>query len=182
LEGDGLSGAIAQSIASGCTFEDAAAQQEKMTACGAELVTIYDPRYPQALRDIFDAPCPRARGAVANALPGGSGHAPPYALRGWPSPNGWRGDLAHAGLTVASGMARGIDTAAHKGTLAVGGATIAVLGCGVDVIYPSEKRRLWPGRSRQGADRLGTPYGGGCIFPRTFRSGTASSAAWAWVF
>src|SRR5439155_3218389 len=56
LEAAGLSGAVAQSIASGCTFEDAAAQQEKMLECGAALVTIGDPLYPQRLRDIFDPP------------------------------------------------------------------------------------------------------------------------------
>src|SRR5258707_2364283 len=56
LEGAGLSGAVAQSIASGCTFEEAADQQQKMAACGAVTITLSDPRYPQPLREIFDPP------------------------------------------------------------------------------------------------------------------------------
>jgi DNA processing protein len=52
------------------------------------------------------------------------------------------GDLAAAGWTVVSGMARGIDAAAHKGALRSGGTTVAVLGCGVDVAYPREHAEL----------------------------------------
>src|SRR5450631_2185174 len=54
LEAAGVSGAVAQSIASGCSFEDAVRQQEKMAEAGAVVVTLGDARYPQLLREIFD--------------------------------------------------------------------------------------------------------------------------------
>jgi DNA processing protein len=145
LEGAGVSGAVAQSIASGCTFDDAAAQQEKMLEAGAVLVTISDSRYPQALREIFDPPILMfARGRVEllqSFMLGvvGTRRPTPYGLA---VAERLSGDLAHAGLVIVSGMARGIDTAAHKGTLAAGGETIAVLGCGADVVYPSENKKL----------------------------------------
>jgi DNA processing protein len=145
LEGAGLSGAVAQSVASGCTFEDAAGQQEKMLESGTGLVTIGDPRYPRRLREIFDPPIllfARGRVELLESLTlavVGTRRPTPYGLA---VAERISADLAHAGLTIASGMARGIDTAAHKGTLSVGGDTVAVLGCGVDVVYPSENRKL----------------------------------------
>jgi DNA processing protein len=60
-------------------------------------------------------------------------------------------DLAAVGITVISGMARGIDTAGHKGALAGSGRTVAVLGCGPDVIYPRENKRLMENIAENGA-------------------------------
>ncbi len=104
------------------------------------------PRYPQALREIFDPPVvlfARGRvellGSLALAMVG-TRRPTPYGVA---VAERLAGDLAHAGLTIVSGMARGIDTAAHKGALAAGGDTVAVLGCGVDVVYPSENRKLY---------------------------------------
>jgi DNA processing protein len=145
LEAAGLSGSVAQSVASGCTFEDAALQQERMLQSGAIAVTIGDPRYPQPLREIFDPPIllfTRGRVELLQTLGlgvVGTRRPTPYGLA---VAERLAGDLAHAGLTIVSGMARGIDTAAHKGALARGGDTVAVLGCGVDVVYPMENRKL----------------------------------------
>jgi DNA processing protein len=145
LEGSGLSGSIAQTIASGCTFEDAVDQQQKMLETGTLLVAITDPRYPSNLKEIFDPPIVLfARGRVEllqTIMLGvvGTRRASTYGIAATErlSP-----DLAQAGLTIASGMARGIDTSAHKSVLAVGGDTVAVFGCGVDLVYPAENRNL----------------------------------------
>ena len=81
--------------------------------------------------------------------------------------SGSRRDLAHAGLTIVSGMARGIDTAAHKGALAAGGDTVAVLGCGVDIVYPSENRKLYAEIAAKGLIVSEFPMGS-TAFPQNF--------------
>lgn len=145
MEACGIGGAVAQSISSGCSFEDAAAQQERMLEAGAIMVPISDPRYPEKLREVYDPPVLLfARGRVellGSLMLGvvGTRRPTPYGVA---VAERLAADLARAGLTIVSGMARGIDTSAHKGALAAGGDTIAVLGCGVDVIYPSENRKL----------------------------------------
>ncbi len=145
LEAAGVAGGIAQSIASGCSFEDAVVQREKMLETAAGVVTISDPRYPPKLREIFDPPVVLfARGRVellVSMMFGvvGTRRPTPYGMA---VAERLAADLARAGLTIVSGMARGIDTAAHKGALSAAGDTVAVLGCGVDVVYPSENRKL----------------------------------------
>ncbi len=145
LEAAGLLPAVARSIASGCAFEDAAAQQEKILACGAAAIPITDPGYPQRLREIFDPPVvlfARGRTELLHSLMTaivGTRRPTPY---GTAVAGRLAGDLGRAGLTIVSGMARGIDTAAHRGALDAGATTVAVFGCGVDVIYPSENRKL----------------------------------------
>ena len=170
LEGAGLSGALAQSIASGCTFEDAVAQQEKMLEAGAVAVTITDPRYPPLLREIFDPPVLLfARGSVdllqSTALGVvGTRRPTPYGMA---AAERLSGDLSRAGLTIVSGMARGIDTASHKATLAAEGNTIAVLGCGVDVVYPVENRNLVGQLASKGLIVSEFPMGS-TAFPQNF--------------
>lgn len=145
LEGVGLSASIAQSIASGCPFEDAVTQQQRLRAIGAHLIPIYDSRYPAPLKQIFDPPVALyARGrldllqTVMLAVVG-TRRPTPYGVA---VTERLSGDLAAAGLTITSGMARGIDTAAHQTVLASNGNTIAVFGSGIDHIYPTENRKL----------------------------------------
>jgi DNA processing protein len=145
LEAAGLTGAIARSVASGCSFDDAAAQQQKIREAGAHLITLGDAHYPESLRKIFDPPpvlfvrgCAELLSSVCIGVVG-TRHPTPYGVA---ATEKLAGDLARAGVTITSGMARGIDTTAHKSALAAEGTTIAVLGCGVDVVYPSENRKL----------------------------------------
>jgi DNA processing protein len=170
LEAAGVSGAVAQSIASGCTFEDAVAQQEKMADAGVVLVTFGDPRYPQRLREIFDPPVVLfARGRVElltsiGLAVVGTRRPTPYGLA---VAERLSADLAHASLTIFSGMARGIDTSAHKGALLAGGDTVAVLGCGVDIVYPAENRKLYSEIAAKGLVVSEFPMGS-TAFPQNF--------------
>jgi DNA processing protein len=145
LEAAGIAGSVAQSISSGCSFDDAAAMQQNMLDCGAVLVTRSDERYPPRLAEIFDPPIVLfARGRVeilSELMIGVVGTRRPTNY-GTAVAEHIAGDLARSGLVVSSGMARGIDTAAHRGALDAGGDTVAVFGCGVDVVYPTENRNL----------------------------------------
>jgi len=109
------------------------------------VLTIEDDQYPENLKTIhYPPPVLYFKGTITEADKNsisivGSRKATYY---GKMVADKLSKDLALTGLTVISGMARGIDTAAHKGTLSVNGRTIAVLGCGINHIYPPENRRL----------------------------------------
>src|SRR5579885_1843106 len=118
LESFGVRGAVAQSIVSGVSFEDAAAEADKVKAAGAEIVTLHDVRYPESLKEIYDPPILLyARGRV---------------------------DLLRSFQIAIVGSSRPstYGTAAHRGALKAGGDTVAVLGCGVDVVYPTDNRKM----------------------------------------
>lgn len=153
LQAAGMSPALARNIASGCSFEDAVTQQEQMVRVGAELISIQDSRYPPQLRHIFDPPVVLfAKGrfelmsAAAIAIVG-TRNPTPYGIA---ATERLSSDLANAGLAIVSGMARGIDTAAHRAALRQEGDTIAVFGCGVDVLYPADNRKLFEEIGRKG--------------------------------
>lgn len=160
----GVSAAIAQAIT---TFEDWPrwdAQVERLISLGGEVVTCLDPRFPQALRQIpYTPPFLYVKGTI------GPEDDVAIALVGTRKPShygrkaGYRlaAELAQRGVTVVSGLARGIDTVVHQGALEAGGRTLAVLGCGLDVIYPPENKEFYSAIPQQGAliseFPLGTP-------------------------
>jgi DNA processing protein len=145
LEAAGLTPAAAQSVASGCAFEDAVTQQQKVLETETRVIPITDPIYPPLLKNVFDAPPVLfARGRVellGTRMLGIVGTRRPTTY-GVAAAQRLGRDISNAGLTISSGMARGIDTAAHKSVLECGGDTIAVFGCGVDQVYPAENRKL----------------------------------------
>ena len=124
---------------------DAAALERELRACGARMVPWGDPEYPAALTDLSDPPAVLyVRGRDLRGL------RPAVAIVGARncSPLGreiatdlGRG-LAAVGVCVVSGAARGIDAASHRGALDAAGTTVAVLGSGIDVLYPPGSRRL----------------------------------------
>lgn len=141
----GLPGGVAQTISSGCTFEEAAEQQRLIAKLGVSLVPFQDSRYPRLLKEIHDPPLVLyARGRVEllqqfSLGVVGTRRPTPYGLA---ATERIATELARTGLVITSGMARGIDSAAHKATLATGGDTMAVFGSGIDHIYPAENKKL----------------------------------------
>jgi len=124
----------------------AAATLQRARNNNQRLICWEDPDYPPLLRTIHDPPpILYVRGSVELLA------TPSLAVVGARAASSYgrqmaarfAGDLTRRGLTIISGMALGIDTAAHNGALAAGGRTVAVLGCGLDTVYPAQNRRLY---------------------------------------
>jgi DNA processing protein len=145
LEAAGLRAVSAQSLGTGRSMELAQDELGKAAAAGAQIVSLDDPKYPAQLKQIYDPPLilyVRGNDSVISQ-PGialvGTRHPTPY---GSGMSERLACDLAARGLVIFSGMARGIDTAGHRGAIAAKGKTVAVWGTGVDEVYPKENRKL----------------------------------------
>ncbi|MBI2511542.1 MAG: DNA-protecting protein DprA [Opitutae bacterium] len=140
---------------------DLAREEERLAKAGATFITARDTGYPRLLKEItdppiglyrkggyeFDAPCIAIVGSRRTTL---YGQATAKKLGA---------ELARLGFCVVSGLARGIDTAAHEGALSVGGKTAAVIGTGIDIIYPSENLDLYRRIAESGAVLSEFPFG-----------------------
>ncbi len=141
----GIGPEIANSIANWEQNTDLPAELRRVTDFGCHVLTQADPTYPRALREIHDAPTVLyVWGEITEA----DNHA--IGIVGARKPGHYATEcakklayqLAYAGLTVISGLARGIDGAAHQGALAAKGRTLAVIGSGLAKLYPAEHAPL----------------------------------------
>lgn len=159
----GVGPVIAETLVAWQAHVDLAAEERGLQNCGAVFLPGDDAAYPPLLREIHDPPIglycrgryDSARTCVAIV---GSRRTTQYGLA---TARRLGAELARRGICVVSGLARGIDTAAHEGALEAGGSTVAVLGTGIDLVYPPENRALTERIARDGAllseFRLGRP-------------------------
>jgi DNA processing protein len=172
---EGLGEKVAETLQRGPSASLVERELSLVNEAGGRLVTLRDSSYPARLKEIYDPPpVLYVRGELRqeddlSISIVGSRKTSSYG-RGITERISQ--DLARCGVTIVSGMARGIDSVAHWGALLAGGRTIAVLGCGIDVIYPPENRPLFGRIIEQGAVlsefRMGSlPEGG--HFPKRNR-------------
>ncbi len=142
---EGVGEEVSRSITEWRRQVDLDEELKRIEDAGVRVVTRDDPEYPKHLRQIYDPPLVlyikgalSEKDAVSIAIVGSRR----TTLYGQEMARKLAYQLARVGVTVVSGLARGIDTQAHKGVLQAKGRTVAVLGCGIDVIYPSENKKL----------------------------------------
>jgi DNA processing protein len=141
----GISRELAQAIEAAAHNGEAQREWARLDALGGWLLTHEDPRYPAALRQIYNAPILlEGLGAVLEADKHAIGvvGSRQSTFYGVECAKQFSYKLATAGLTVVSGLARGIDTAAHQAALAAKGRTIAIIGSGLGQLYPPENKAL----------------------------------------
>jgi DNA processing protein len=145
LEATGIQAVAAQSLGTGRSMELANDELARAVAAGVCVISLDDAGYPPLLKQIYDPPLVlyvRGDGSVLTR-PGiavvGTRHPTPYGMG---MAERLACDLAARGLVIFSGLARGVDSAGHRGAIAAKGKTVAILGTGVDVIYPKENTRL----------------------------------------
>ena len=144
----------AQAIFRKQLFWRAEKEADAVRKLGAKLLNWREPLYPQALLQIYDPPVLLYVRGDAQVL-----NSPSLSIVGTRRPTVYGSqmaermgrDLASRGLTIVSGLARGIDAIAHQGATAVGGRAIGVLGTGIDVCYPKENKKLYEKVLERGA-------------------------------
>jgi len=149
----GVGSVISGTIANWREHFDLAREEERMAKSGATFITPRDTGYPKLLKEISDPPIGLYRKghydfAQTSIAIVGSRRT---TLYGQSVAKKFGADLARLGFCIVSGLARGIDTAAHEGALSVGGKTAAVMGCGIDIVYPPENLALYRQIEEQGA-------------------------------
>ncbi|MGB0037007.1 MAG: DNA-processing protein DprA [Candidatus Acidiferrales bacterium] len=147
LEAQRLPAAVAQAIHTRQPLSTAAKELALAQAAGCRLLTWDEPAYPSRLREIYDPPPLLYVLGNVELL---NRHIISIVGARRPTPYGNQmaerlaRDLADRGVVIASGLARGIDSSAHKGALnSPTGRTIGVLGCGIDVVYPKENKKIF---------------------------------------
>ncbi|MHC4719462.1 MAG: DNA-processing protein DprA [Planctomycetota bacterium] len=151
---DGIGFKSAEQIARTRGKFDAAAEMELAEKSGVWIIHFDDERYPPVLKRIYDPPpVLYIKGSLSSsdnlaiAIVGSRR----CSLYGQEQSSRLAHFLGSAGFTIVSGMARGIDTAAHQGALSAGGRTIAVQGCGLGNIFPPENKKLFELIAESGA-------------------------------
>lgn len=157
----GVGPAIAATVRDWRSHFDLEREQQTLAKTGVEFIPVCDERYPSVLREIHDPPIglyqkgPWRWGRPAVAIVGSRR----TTLYGQSIAKRFGAELAKAGFCIVSGLARGIDTAAHEGALSVDGMTAAVLGNGMDIIYPPENLDLFRRIATTGAIVSEFPFG-----------------------
>lgn len=157
----GVGPVISATLSAWRTHFDLAREEERMAKSNADFITTRDEAYPKLLKEVndppiglyrkgrydFDRPCIGIVGSRRTTL------------YGMATAKKLGAELARQGFCVVSGLARGIDTAAHEGALSVGGKTAGVVGCGIDIIYPPENLELYRKIEAEGAVVSEFPFG-----------------------